>query len=388
MSTIKFAVLGAVLFWAASAHAQPAPAAPPLPAGFHPPAPTPNDTLVSPIVAADGTVTVSLYAPQAHDVLVSGECGDFGAPPTRLVRSDNGVWTTSIHAAPGTYRYTFNVDGAQAVDPRNTNTSRSQTTVRSLVTVPGKPWEDYAAVPHGAVEEVWYPSTTFSSPRRMHVYTPPGYGTGGRRYPVLYLLHGGGDSDDSWSTVGRAGFILDNLIAAGKAVPMIVVMPAGHIPAADGTIASASNAMSEDPANDRFTDDFLNNIVPYVEKSYRTTNTRAIAGLSMGGLQAANIGLVHADMFPSVLIYSSGWFPQVATRFEQRWGTTLDADRTRLKLLWIGYGETDIARANAEAAKAMFDRHGLTYRTEMTPGGHVWANWRHYLTETAPLLFK
>lgn len=108
----------------------------------------------------------------------------------------------------------------------------------------------------------------------------------------------------------------------------------------------------------------------------------------MGGLQAANIGLVHADMFPSVLIYSSGWFPQVATRFEQRWGTTLDADRTRLKLLWIGYGETDIARANAEAAKAMFDRHGLTYRTEMTPGGHVWANWRHYLTETAPLLFK
>jgi enterochelin esterase family protein len=238
------------------------------------------------------------------------------------------------------------------------------------------------------VAEVYYPSSTFKTPRRMHVYTPPGYATSGRAYPVLYLLHGGGDSDDSWWTVGRAGIILDNLIASGKAKPMVVVMPAGHVPEADGTIPSAGGAMSEDPANDPFTADLLHDIVPFVEHNYHVGAARALAGLSMGGLQASNIGLLHVDLFPELLIYSSGWFPGVREKFEQRWGAQLDGDAKRLKLLWVGYGETDIARQNAEAALAMFERHGLKVTSEMTPGGHEWANWRLYLAQTAPLLFR
>jgi enterochelin esterase-like enzyme len=358
------------------------------PPGIAMPPPTPNDTLVSPVVTADRALTLSLYAPQARSVDLQGDLVAFGAKRPVLQRADNGVWSVTLHPLAGTYRYNFLVDGTPVLDPHNVDTSRSQSTVRSLVHVPGNAVEDDAPVPHGAVAQVFYPSTTFTTPRRMHIYTPPGYEKGGKSYPVLYLLHGGGDSDDSWWTVGRAGFILDNLIAAQRVTPMIVVMPAGHVPVADGSIRSAGNAMSEDPANDKFTEDLLGSILPYIERNYRATQQRAIAGLSMGGIQAANIGLIHADLFPYVLIYSSGWFPDVLTKFEQRWGGTLDADTAKLKYLWIGYGETDIARPNAEAAKQLFDRHRLKYDTQMTPGGHEWANWRLYLAQTLPRLFR
>jgi enterochelin esterase family protein len=391
MSSLKV-ILGLWLTAASAVSLAAEPTLPPgLPPGFRMPARTPNDSLVSPKLGANGEVTLSVYAPDAKQVRVEGEWLRFGAaaeeaPP--VTRADNGVWTVTFKPAPGTYRYQFRVDGVAVLDARNGYTSRSQQAIRSVLHVPGNAYEDDAAVPHGAVAEVYYPSTTFKSPRRLHIYTPLGYGKGGGSLPVLYLLHGGGDSDDSWWTIGRAGVILDNLIAAGKAKPMIVVMPAGHVPEADGTVGSASNAMSEDPANDKFTDDFLNNIVPFVERNYRVTRQRAIAGLSMGGLQSGNIGLLHADQFPEVLIYSSGWFPAVREKFEQRWGSTLDAAGKKLQLLWIGYGETDIARPNSEAALKMFDRHGLKYMSEMTPGGHEWANWRLYLSQTAPLLFR
>ena len=379
-----------LMILAASILATPGLAQPPAPpAGA--PRPTPNDTLVSPRAGADGQVVFSLYAPEAKAVGLQGEFVDFGAPPIAGSRREDGVWTMTAKPPPGTYRYSFKVDGATVPDPRNTETSRSQTTVQSLVHVPGAPWQDDAPVPHGAVAEVYYPSAAFSSPRRLHVYTPPGYGKPGVKYPVLYLLHGGGDSDDSWSTVGRAGFILDNLIAAGKAKPMVVVMPAGHTPSADGSVASAGAAMGADPADDPFTKDLLGSIIPYIENTYAVSTApkdRAIAGLSMGGIQAANIGLTHADMFPYVLIYSSGWFPDVRGKFEDKWGPTLDADRAKLKLLWLSYGQTDIARDNALAALEMFGRHKLVYRTEETPGGHTWTNWRRYLSETAPLLFQ
>jgi len=368
--------------------AEPPAASPPVTPGFKLPAATPNDTLVSPRFGAAGELTLALYAPEARHVTLVGELLPWGTPAPGLAHADDGTWSITLHPAPGTYRYQFWVDGAAFIDSRNVATSRSQKQVRSLVHVPGNSVEDDAPVPHGAVAEVYYPSSTFSSPRRMHVYTPPGYGKDGNAYPVLYLLHGGGDSDDSWWTVGRAGFILDNLIAAGKARPMIVVMPAGHVPDAEGTIASAKGAMSEDPANDPFTDDLLGSILPFVEHNYRASDRRALAGLSMGGVQASNIGLLHPDLFPEVLVYSSGWFPDVRDKFERKWGKSLDAAATRLKLLWVGYGETDIARTNAEAALKMFDRHGLKVTSEMTPGGHEWANWRLYLSQTAPLLFR
>ena len=185
--------------------------------------------IVSPQVSADGTVTFRLHAPQAEAVSVSG--GDMPGVGTGLEmkKSDSGVWEATVGpVAAGAYRYMFIVDRVSVIDPRNPSTSESNSNTWSLVCIPGSDVFDVKDVPHGAVAEVTYYSQTLQRFRRMHVYTPPGYEKGAGTYPVLYLLHGASDSDASWSTVGRAGFILDNLIAAGKAKPMLVVMPAGH----------------------------------------------------------------------------------------------------------------------------------------------------------------
>ncbi len=386
ISSITFIILMAGV----PAFAQAPPPAMPV---FTPPPPTPNDTLISHSVDSAFHLTLKVYAPQALNVTADGDLLPFGQK-LAFTKDAVGIWTgVTDPLAPGTYRYAFVIDGVRTLDPKNPDTSRSQPQSSSLLRIvgPGSEFEDTMTVPHGAVAEVYYPSTTFDTPRRMHIYTPPGYGVGNKSYPVLYLLHGGGDSDDSWSTVGRAGFILDNLIAAGKAKPMIVVMPAGHVPEASGNVRSASNSMSADPAQDRFTDDLLNNIMPYVEKNYRVSTSvqdRAIAGLSMGGVQTANIGLAHPELFSHIGIFSSGWFPDVRAQFEASRGAELDQAAKSLKLMWVAYGETDIARPNAEAMLQMFDRHHLAYRQERTPGGHVWSNWRTNLRDFAPLLFQ
>lgn len=333
-----------------------------------------------------------VYAPSAKTVKLDGEMLPL-LTTSPLTRRDDGVWSISVEAvAPGTYRYNFIIDDVGTVDPRNPNTSSTQTTVKSLVHVsgPGSEFEDSLAVPHGAVAEVHYASAVFGGERRMHVYTPPGYERGSGRYPVLYLLHGGGDADDSWSTVGRAGFILDNLIGAGKAKAMIIILPAGHVPSSYGK-PNGLPAMGPDAAGDPFTKDLLDSIVPYVDSHYRTAagvQQRALAGLSMGGIQALNIGLAHPELFSQLGVFSSGWFPEVRQQFESLHGADLDRDASRLRLLWVAYGETDIARSNSEAMLQMFDRHQLKYHSEMTPGGHTWFNWRHDLNEFAPLLFR
>ena len=194
------------------------------------------------------------------------------------------------------------------IDPRNPATSESNTNVWSLVVVPGSDFMDTKRVPHGAVAAVTYYSTALGTFRRMHVYTPPGYETGNAKYPVFYLLHGAGDSDDAWSSVGRAGFILDNLIADEKAKPMIVVMPAGHTrkqPAGGG----GGRTSSPDAPEREFVSDFITDVLPYVEKNYRVKTdraSRAIAGLSMGGNQTLQIGIPHLDKFAYIGVYSSG----------------------------------------------------------------------------------
>jgi enterochelin esterase-like enzyme len=362
------------------------------PPAFVPPPPTPNDTLVSPEVSVDGRVTLRLYAPHAGSVSVRSEMLAQGQT-LDLARDGEGVWAGTTGAiAPGTYRYVFVVDGVSTVDPKNVQACAGLRSVMSLlrVTGSGSTFEDTLPVPHGAVAAITYFSVTLGTHRRMHVYTPPGYGRSSDTYPALYLLHGGGDADGSWSTVGRAGFILDNLIAEGRAKPMVMVMPAGHAPGADGR-PGTSPAMGPDPAGDPFTGDLLQDIIPYVERTYRISarpTDRALAGLSMGGVQTANIGLVHADLFPYIGIFSSGWFPEVRAEFERLHGADLDADRTKLKLLWVAYGRTDIANANSKAMLEMFDRHGLAYTASETDGGHTWFNWRHYLADLAPLLFR
>jgi enterochelin esterase family protein len=354
------------------------------------PAPTPNDTLESPIV--DGrNVTLGVYAPHASDVALRGDLVD-GPPRGGFSRDEQGIWTMTLSdIVPGTYRYQFIVDGVTVPDPRNPLVSPTHSTIMSLVrvTAPETEFEDTQAVPHGALAEVTYPSPLFGQ-RRMRVYTPPGYERDDRSYPVFYLLHGGGDCDASWGSVGRAGFILDNLIADGSAVPMIIVMPSGHVPG-PRTAPGASPAMSADPSNDPFTTDLLEGVIPHIERTYRVEavpEARALAGLSMGGVQAANIGLVHSELFRYLGIFSSGWFPEVRADFERIHGEALRTAANRYALVWTAWGAVDIARPNSLAMLEMFDRHGLRYMSKETDGGHTWMNWRHYLRDLAPLLFR
>lgn len=339
--------------------------------------------IVSPEVGPDGRVTFRIAAPMARTVAVRGEFGS----PVALVRGERGEWTGALEGArPGTYRYTFLVDSVTTLDSRNPLTSAANANVQSLLHLPGSEWQDAKPVPHGAVAEVYYDSRALGLPRRMHVYTPPGYEAGTDRLPVMYLLHGGGDSDDSWTTVGRANVILDNLLAAGRIRPMIVVMPAGHTP-------RGGNAMSADASQDPFTADLLDDVIPLVERTYRALpgrESRAIVGLSMGGVQTLNVGLGHLDRFSHVGVFSSGWFPEVRAAWETANRATLTDPRTneRLRLLWIAAGKDDIANANSKAMNAMFDRYGIRYRWTESEGGHTWTNWRDYLTEIAPLLFR
>ena len=392
MTLLRFSVasacaLGALCILTSAAAAQvparadSAPPAPPMPRR----APTPNDSLVSPEVASDGRVTLRIYAPKATEVVARGDVAPSFSQPLPLTRDARGVWTgVSAPLPPGAYQYTFVVDGVATIDPKNLATSYSQSALNSVVEVSptGDDFQAERNVPHGAVSVVRYQSPSLGA-RRMHVYTPPDY-ISGKAYPVLYLIHGGGEADQSWSAVGRAGFILDNLIAAGKAKPMIVVMPAGGV-------GQKSAPMTSDPAKDPFTSDLLDVIIPYVEHNYkvsRSPESRALAGLSMGGIQTLNIGLTNLDKFRWLGVFSSGWFPADLQAFETRYGTTLEQTKSPPRLLWFAHGATDIAKPQSEKVIAMLKRHGLTAQWKETPGGHTWSNWRDYLRDFAPLLFR
>lgn len=347
---------------------------------------TPNDTLVSRDVSDDGRVTLRIYAPEAESVSARG---DIGAGPTaglEMTKAENGVWSgTTGPLAPGTYRYTFVVDGVVVTDPKHTDLSPNNSQPNSLVFVPGAEGEFQTMqdVPHGAVASVYYPST-LGITRRMHVYTPPGYGLHAVDYPVLYLLHGAGDADNSWSEVGRAGFILDNLIASGDAEPMIVVMTAGHVPADLSTDMLGEGA-------DLFAKDMVESVIPYVDANYRTLDDedhRAIAGLSMGGFQTLNIAFGHPELFDYAGVFSSGWFNGDPEALEARFGDALDNANTEFDLIWTATGEDDFVLDSTEQMLALFDAHGVENTHVRTPGGHTWENWRDYLRDYAPLLFK
>jgi len=231
----------------------------------------------------------------------------------------------------------------------------------------------------------------------MHVYTPAGYELGEGKLPVFYLLHGASDSDDSWTSVGRAGFILDNLIAAKKAKPMVVVMPAGHT----GPFRWGAPM----PKVDEFTQDFLTDIMPYIEKNYRVftdRQNRALAGLSMGGAQTLNIGIPNLDKFAYLGVYSSGIFgitgggrggntnTPAGPTFEEQHKTTLDDAKLKedLKLFWFATGKDDFLVSTSRATVEMFKKHGFNVSYTETDGGHTWINWRDYLNTFAPQLFQ
>jgi enterochelin esterase-like enzyme len=360
-----------------------------VPAAWSQPAAAPPP-VVSPEIAASRDVTLRLRAPAATTVeVVSG--GDIpGLPPQggrALTRAADGVWEVRFAQLDGgAYRYRFNVDGVPTADPNNPATSQSNGNAWSLFFVPGADFMDAQRVAHGSVAEVHYYSAALGRERRMHVYTPPGYERDRASYPVFYLLHGAFDGDDSWSTVGRAGFILDNLLAAGDAQPMIVVMPDGHTTRFG---AGGRGLNSED-----FVREFTADIKPYVEEHYRVRTGRAataIAGLSMGGAQTLDIAFDNLADYGYIGVYSSGVFGIAdSTDWETRHRAKLDdaALKRGLSLVWFSTGKDDFLIETTRATVAMLERHGFDLSYEESSGGHTWINWREYLTEFAPQLFR
>ena len=363
--------------------------------------------VASPEVLADRRVAFRILAPKAENVRLSGGDIPGNGQGTEMKKGTNGVWEVTLGPiAPGAYRYNFSVDGVSVVDPRNPAISESNNNVWSLVHVPGSELMDTQDVPHGAVSAVTYYSKSLGKFRRMHVYTPPGYESGQGKFPVFYLLHGAGDCDEAWTSVGRAGFILDNLIAAGKSRPMVVVMPAGHTRASGfGSRggAGADGAAARPPA-DEFVQDFLNDLMPFAEKRYRVYTDgkhRAIAGLSMGGSQTLNIAVPNLEKFGYVGVFSSGLIgtfgggrgggtnAPAGPTWEERHKDALDNAKLKknLKLVWFATGKDDFLIETSRDSVALLKKHGFNPVFNETDGGHTWINWRNYLLEFAPQLF-
>jgi enterochelin esterase-like enzyme len=380
--------------------------------------PTPPPVVVSPEVSADRQITFRLLAPQAESVRLTGSDIPGMGQGKPMTKGDKGIWEITIGPVlPGSYRYNFNVNGVAVIDPRNPLVSESNNNVWSLVHVPGSEISDTKNLPHGAVAAVTYYSTALGKFRRMHIYTPPGYELGQGKFPVFYLLHGAGDCDDSWTSVGRAGFILDNLIAAKKARPMIIVMPAGHTrPMGRGPLPGiAQPGSSAAPPPDEFIQDFTTDVMPYVEKNYRVLagrENRAIAGLSMGGNQTLNIALPSLEKFGYVGVFSSGLLnvfarqaagagappaanaPAQITPAGEAWlkqhqARLDDANLKKgLKLLWISIGKDDFLLGISRNTVELLKQHGFKPVSQESEGGHTWINWRNYLSEFAPQLFQ
>lgn len=361
---------------------------------------SPPPKVVSPEVKEDKHVVFRLFAPKAEAVrLVSMDMPSVGFGK-EMTKGDNGVWEITVGpVAGGTYRYGLNLDGVMVADSLNPDCSQSNMNIWSLLTVPGSDISDLKQVPHGAVAEVTYYSQSLDRFRRMHVYTPPGYELGEGQFPVLYLLHGATDSDDSWSTIGRAGIILDNLIAAGKAKPMIVVMPHGHTgPFEFGPPRDGNHPLVKQMAE--FLQDFVQDLKPFAEKHYRVRperSQRAVAGLSMGGAQTLDIAMANLDQFAYLGVFSSGVFGIAGGPFatqspswEEKHQQTLENAELKkdLKLVWFATGKEDFLLDTTKATVKMLQKHGFEVEYHETAGGHTWINWRQYLADFAPRLFQ
>jgi enterochelin esterase-like enzyme len=337
---------------------------------------TPNDTLKSARVLGNGDVILSIYAPDAKIVSVGGDAIPWGSK-IEGVKSENGVWSFRIpNVKTGTYRYHFLVDGVKVFDPKARN---AYETSALFDVIPNGENEFFALrnnVPHGAVAEVYYYSNTTKCMRRMHIWTPAGYNSGKEKLPVLYLIHGGGDSDMAWPNVGRAGFIMDNLLSEGKCKRMIVVMPDGGI---DTKV---------------FARDLGSDIIPYIESNYKVytdANHRALAGLSMGGLEVLDSFMAYPDKFAYINVMSSGWFANSKEMFESGDKRLAEVASTLNKtvkyLIFTQGGPEDIAYKNCKEMLKVFDKNGIKYQFGEMPGGHSWIVWRNDLKNFASRIF-
>ena len=372
-----------------------------------------RNSMVSPRINVDGTVTFTLYAPQAKRVQVTSDCLP---PDTFLVKGKvylrDGVrdmqrtgdtWTfTTQQLKPEFYYYWYTVDGVKTNDPMNVFKVRDVANTMDYFLIGESSSNPYIVgdVPHGSVSRVWYPSKLAGFSRRMTVYTPAGYENGKQKYPVLYLLHGMGGDEEAWIATGRAAEILDNLIASGKAVPMIVVMPNGNISqqAAPGEAPGLPKQPSFNlpKTMEGSFEEAFPEIKEFIEGHYRTINDkshRAIAGLSMGGFHSQVISANHPDWFKYVGLFSAAIVDgqrqksnlKMYGHFEDKLKQQF-ADKNLY--YWMGIGRTDFLYDMNKTYREGLDKMGCKYTYMETDGGHIWRNWRVYLTEFAQKLFK
>ena len=371
--------------------------------------------ILSPQVNADKTVTLRFRAPNARSVELIGELE--GKPSYPMTKDEaTGVWSVTIGPLPhDVYNYQFRVDavngqgGVIAMDPLNPSVKLGfgGFPPASMFEIPGEglEFDDAKEVPHGAVRMETYHSKSIGAPRTLWVYTPPGYDRGTTRYPVFYLLHGSGNIDSSWILTGRANYIMDNLIAEGKAKPMILVTPLGYARQGVGTgpdreqdrTAMQGGRGAPPPApgtpaalpGGLFGQDLLKDVVPFVEKTFRTlpgADNRALGGLSMGGGQTVAVGFSNPDTFHSLVIMSAG-----SNNADTLYPDFFKADVTnkKMKLIWLGVGKDDaLVSAGANALHEALTKAKVAHTWRVTEGRHEWVVWRHHLREVAPLLFK
>jgi len=332
----------------------------------------------SPEVASDGRATIRYFHPAAREVWCTGSWADW--EPLSMGKDATGLWSLATPPLPpDIYEYCLFADGALVVDYKN---PASKDRALFFVHVPGSGPHEPREVPHGSVHQHWYHSAVTGTMRRMHVYTPPGYeAETARRYPVLYLLHGSGDDDGGWLQTGRMNFILDNLLAAGKAGPMVVAMPLGHVM---GTTWKENRAAKLQA----FAADFYGHVLPEVERLYRVGSEpkdRALAGLSMGGGQTISTGLTRPGMFHAFGIFSAGLWPEITPLLE---GALPALREHPPEVLWVGIGRRDFLFEHCIALRRMLEAAGVPFTYHEDDTAHTWSAWRDYLGRFAPLLFR
>lgn len=418
---IRIACCIACLIGSVAASAQQPPAQPGAqnPAGRGGAAPAPR--VVSPEILPDKSVTFRLRAPEAAKVLLNGNWDKGTNIP--MTRDEQGIWSVTVGPlGDQLWAYSFNVNGVKVLDPGNGELQRDGSRYENLLMISGPAsttWQ-FREVPHGAVQAVWYPSEILKKAgRRMYVYTPPDYNTSNSRYPVLYLLHGGGGDEDAWVSMGRANIILDNLIAEGRARPMIVVMPNGNaaqvvsqgygygsIPPASPAVAPAPPPVQAQqqapagrgaqgaPASSRppqvyegsYPHSLVREIIPFIDRNFRTVpnkDSRAIAGLSMGGGHTVSATNNNPGVFGWIAVWSAGG--QNTEAFEKQLRA---ANAAGVSHYWIGAGTTDFARQGSQTLFEVARKAGMNATYHEAPGAHFWFIWRQFLSEFVSMIFK
>ncbi len=363
--------------------------------------------LASPQIGDDAVVTFRYHNPSAKNVKVTGDFkardeGDSVAGTIELTRGADGTWegSTGVPLAPELYSYAFEVDGVRTNDPSNVYIARDVSTLSNIFIVDGGPDGLYGVqdVPHGTVSKTWYHSDMTGTDRRLTVYTPAGYETSGRNYPVLYLLHGMGGDENAWSELGRATQILDNLIASGKARPMIVVMPNGNVDTAAAPGESSLGLTLPDPnlphTMDGSFEQAFPEIVEFIDANYRTRRdkmSRAVAGLSMGGFHSLHISKDYPELTGYVGLFSAAVWPhnpESASRYADMEEKIVRQFENPPMLYWIAIGKDDFLYDTNVRFRELLDRNNIPYTYTESDGGHIWRNWRRYLAAFLPLLFR